>query len=87
MVGMVEGARKLRRHLKQKGLSLTEFARIAGVPIPQVSMWRAGKRRPGLASALKVERATEGEIPASAWTVEARRRAPLNHKQPSKSAA
>lgn len=84
---MVEGTRKLRRHLKRNGMSLTEFARLAGVPIPQVSMWRSGRRRPGLASAVKLERASGGAIPVDSWTVAARRRASLNHKQPSKSAA
>jgi transcriptional regulator with XRE-family HTH domain len=58
----------LGRYLAKKGLSRAAFARAADVPAPMVCLWAAGKRRPGLENALKIEAATEHEVPASYWT-------------------
>ena len=44
-----------------------EFAELAGVPGPQVSMWLSGRRRPGLESAFKIEKATGGKVRATDW--------------------
>ncbi len=61
------GAQKLAAYLKRGGLTQLEFAKLAGVPGPQVSMWLSGRRRPGLNSAFKIERATAGAVPAFCW--------------------
>jgi DNA-binding transcriptional regulator YdaS (Cro superfamily) len=61
------GIAKLSAFLDEHGLTQTAFAELAGVPGPQVSMWLSGRRCPGLASALKIEQATNGEVPASSW--------------------
>lgn len=58
-------ARELRRHIKDEGITLEVFARAVGTSKSAVSMWRDGKRTPGLTYALAIERETG--IPASAW--------------------
>jgi DNA-binding transcriptional regulator YdaS (Cro superfamily) len=57
----------LDQYLRSRGELAADFARRAGVPAPSVSTWRYGRRRPGLASALRVERATLGAVPATYW--------------------
>jgi DNA-binding transcriptional regulator YdaS (Cro superfamily) len=57
----------LDHYLRMRGESAVVFARRAGVPAPSVSSWRKGTRRPGLASALRLERATDGAVPVSYW--------------------
>ena len=61
------GRDRLAAHLKRNGLTQLAFAERARVPGPQVSMWLSGRRRPGLESALKIERATAGEVRAADW--------------------
>lgn len=61
------GAQKLADHLRKTGMTQLEFAELAGVPGPQVSMWLSGRRRPGLESAFKIERATGGKVRATDW--------------------
>lgn len=61
------GIERLAEFMRERGLSQTAFAALAGVPAPMVSMWLSGRRRPGLASALKIESATAGAVRASAW--------------------
>ena len=63
----MSGIARLAAYLDERGLTQTAFAALADVPGPQVSMWLSGRRCPGLASALKIERATEGAVPASSW--------------------
>jgi len=63
----MSGIERLASYLARKGLTQGAFALLARVPAPQVSMWLAGRRRPGLASALKIARATQGAVPASSW--------------------
>ena len=58
----------LTAYLKRERLSQAEFARSIGVTSAIVCMWVAGKRRPGLTSALAIERVTRGEVPAKSWT-------------------
>lgn len=63
----MDGAEKLRAYLKDHRLTQEQFAEAAGVPGPQVSLWLGGKRRPSLASALKLEAATAGAVRAADW--------------------
>jgi DNA-binding transcriptional regulator YdaS (Cro superfamily) len=58
---------KLGDYLRKKGMTQMEFARLSGLHGPMVCLWSHGKRRPGLASALAIEKATHGEVPASYW--------------------
>lgn len=59
---------KLAEYIASAGLTQAEFSRQTGIPQPMVCQWSCGKRRPGLASALAIEKATGGKIPASYWT-------------------
>jgi hypothetical protein len=64
---------KLAGYLERSHLSHRAFAAKAGIRHlhPMVGLWARGKARPGLAPAFAIERATDGEIPASYWmTVE-----------------
>jgi transcriptional regulator with XRE-family HTH domain len=72
---MVNGARLLARHLTASGLSMRDFAAEVGTSASLVCMWAAGKRRPGVAFALRIERATNGHIRPVDWTRKERRRA------------
>ena len=58
----------LAEYLKRKKISQSEFARLAGIPGPQICQWTNGPRTPSLVNALKIEQATRGAIPASYWT-------------------
>lgn len=57
----------LGAYLRKHGIEQGEFARLSGLPQPMISMWLSGKRSPGLESAFAIEKATGGEVPASAW--------------------
>lgn len=48
------------------------FAAVRGWPVHQVSLslWRTGARRPSKATRVFIERATQGQIPESAWLVD-----------------
>jgi transcriptional regulator with XRE-family HTH domain len=63
----MNGRAKLRRFLKQHGLTQEAFAEKAHVPGPQVSLWLSGKRRPGPDSIAKLRDATGGEITFDDW--------------------
>jgi transcriptional regulator with XRE-family HTH domain len=61
------GSFKLAAYLKRHKLTQLAFAEKAGVPVPQVSLYLSAIRRPGLESALKIERATDGAVRAEDW--------------------
>ena len=66
----------LSGYLRKKDISQTDFAREHGLPQAMVSEWCNGFRRPGLAHALTIEKATRGAVPALYWTtLKTRRRA------------
>jgi transcriptional regulator with XRE-family HTH domain len=67
MGGMASGS-PLAPYLKRKKLSDLEFARRIGVDDSTVYRWRTGKRRPDVDMVFLIERATGGEVPASAWS-------------------
>lgn len=60
---------KLSVYLARTKESHRKFAARAGIPHlhPMISQWAAGKRWPGFAAAVLMERATKGEIPADYW--------------------
>lgn len=57
----------LAEHIRRRRITQAMFARLAGLDPPMVSLYARGKRRPGLAAALKMEKASAGEVPASYW--------------------
>lgn len=58
---------KLAEYLDDEGLSQADFARLAEIKAPLVSMIAGGRRGAGLKTALAIERATGGRIPAEYW--------------------
>jgi len=76
---MVHGSVLLKRFLREQRLSERAFAARAGVNISLVHYAKHGKKRPGLDGAMKIERATDGAIPASAWESAPRK---ANGKEP-----
>jgi transcriptional regulator with XRE-family HTH domain len=58
----------LKRYLRRTGLSQRQFAIITESQEGQVSAWVRGLRRPSLDEAFRLEAATKGAVPASAWT-------------------
>lgn len=69
------GPEKLRKFIDRAGLTQEQFAVLAKVPGPQVSMWLSGRRKPNLASAAKLQAATAGAVQWTDWIVVKRRRA------------
>lgn len=57
----------LARFLDKHGLSQVEFSRMVHCSPVMVSLWTSGKRKPGLAYALVIEKVTNGAIPAFTW--------------------
>lgn len=57
----------LGQYLRERGAKRVDFAREHGFKAPMVSQWAHGERRPGLALALAIEKATGGVVPASYW--------------------
>lgn len=70
----MKGRSKLAKYLRGKKLTQEQFAEIAGVPGPQMSLWLSGKRKPGLESAVKIEDATGGFVNHRDWIDEPRSR-------------
>lgn len=60
----------LDHHLRERKISGASFARMLGVSEAYLSQLRRGRRLPSLSLAMKIERATEGEVRAAAWTAE-----------------
>ena len=52
---------KLKDYIKQNDLSLTDFAREAGIPVCNVWRYVNGKR-PSFKNFLAIKRATNGEV-------------------------
>ena len=53
---------KLKNYLKYKNLTISAFAVAAEVSQPFLSLILSGKRKPSSAMALKIEKATNGEV-------------------------
>lgn len=58
---------RLAAYIERQGIRPGEFASRAGLHPSSVSLWMHAKRRPGLDHAMAIEKATNGEIPASYW--------------------
>jgi len=59
----------LAAYLAAQDKSQASFAALAGLDHAVVSRLCAGKRKPSLATALTIERATRGAVPVKAWRV------------------
>lgn len=70
----MSGPERLRKYLTQNSMTQEQFAQTAKVPGPQVSLWLSGARRPSLASAFKIEAATDGVVRAADWIAAPRRK-------------
>lgn len=57
----------LRKYKRDTGSTQTELAERFEVSPVLVHYWLTEQRKPGLRTALAIEEATEGAIPASAW--------------------
>lgn len=57
----------IERFLRTRKMRPAELARRTGILPSMISMYRRGLRKAGLETALTIERATDGAVPASAW--------------------
>jgi transcriptional regulator with XRE-family HTH domain len=55
------------KYLEATEISQAQFARLTGTREGQVSAWVRGTRKPSLAEAFRLEKATGGAIPAASW--------------------
>lgn len=68
----MKGAELLRGFLAATGITGAAFAAAIGVDPSAVSHYLAGRRKPDLSTAARIERQTCGTIPASTWVDEGR---------------
>ena len=61
---------KLTEHLAAFKISRRDFAQAIGVHESVLSRFINGHARPGLDSAVAIERVTGGAVPASSWVAE-----------------
>jgi DNA-binding XRE family transcriptional regulator len=61
----------LKQVIEQSGQSRTEWAARLGISRPFLSLLEGGKRQPSLELAVRIERATDGQVPASSWVPDA----------------
>jgi len=66
------GSLLLQTHLAKSGASRESLCDAIGCSPQAVSYWVNGKRVPGIASALAIQRATDGDVPVESWTTEVR---------------
>lgn len=57
----------LKHVIEHSGQSRTEWATRLGISRPFLSLLEAGKRQPSLELAVRIERTTDGKVPASSW--------------------
>jgi transcriptional regulator with XRE-family HTH domain len=83
----MRGPSRLRKFLRDTQQKQRAVADGIGVSAPIVSMWLAGRRTPGLDSAVKLETYTGGFVRATDWLASRRvaARSPLNDKHPPQS--
>jgi len=63
----------LARHLEKHKKSQSDLAKQAGIAEAHVSRYLARLRRPDMENAIRLERATGGEVPALAWAFSQRK--------------
>ena len=79
----MDGAARLAGHVRNHHAgNITAFARVAGIPRPQVSLYLSRTRTPGLSNALSIERASKGAVPIESWDRPASKR-PSRRSKPS----
>jgi transcriptional regulator with XRE-family HTH domain len=85
----MRGPSRLRKFLRDTQQKQRAVADGIGVSAPIVSMWLAGRRTPGLDSAVKLETYTGGFVRATDWLTPHRARvaarSSLNDKHPPQS--
>jgi transcriptional regulator with XRE-family HTH domain len=57
----------IERFLKVRKMRAAELCRRTGILPSMISLYRRGLRKAGLETALTLERATDGAVPASSW--------------------
>lgn len=57
--------------ITRSGRSRTQFASALGIGRPFLSHLESGKKRPSLELAIRIERLTNGAVPAASWVPEA----------------
>jgi DNA-binding transcriptional regulator YdaS (Cro superfamily) len=65
----MNGLALLRKYQRDTKATQTDLAERFGVSPVLVHYWLTEQRSPGLRTALAIEEATKGAIPASAWLV------------------
>lgn len=60
----------LQAYLKREGMKPSELAEAVGTSRGYMHDILTKRRRPGLMVAVAIERATGGEVPASAWAAQ-----------------
>lgn len=63
----MRGAALLRDWLASQRMTVAGFARVLGVTDESLHHYFAGRRVPNLKSALAIQDATGGSVPASSW--------------------
>lgn len=53
--------------LRERGISLTAFARTVGCDVKTLEFWCTGRCLPSLTYAFAIEKATEGGVSAATW--------------------
>lgn len=60
----------LRDYLVAHGLSQTEFAAVAGVPVTTLHGWLSGRRTPSLSAMRRICAATGNAVQPNDWAAE-----------------
>jgi transcriptional regulator with XRE-family HTH domain len=63
----MHGSKLLAKWRKQEGKSQTLCAEAVGVRQVTWSEWEAGKKNPQIASAVAIEKLTDGAVPVLSW--------------------
>lgn len=63
-------ANKLHSYLQRSGISQRKFAELVGVDDSVISRFARDLAKPGLDVAVRIERISFGEVPASSWVPE-----------------
>ncbi|MBV7408184.1 helix-turn-helix transcriptional regulator [Maritimibacter sp. DP1N21-5] len=61
----------LTEFFKRSGMTRTAMAEALGIGRAYLSLLENGRKRPSLELAFAIERATNGEVPASSWIEDA----------------
>lgn len=67
MAPNTNAATALPQWLKLKGMTARRFATLVRVSDTAIYMYTSCRKRPGLAVAIRIERATSGEVRAADW--------------------